>query len=125
MVTEFRKNLLMFIGICRARDITPVLMTQASRFKENPDPVIFNHFDHLIEKRNLNLDYYGLKELHDLFNQTIREIGTDHDVFVIDLASQIPQEKEFIADAVHYNDTGSELAAEIISREVYNIIQNN
>lgn len=125
MISEYRKNLQMFIGICRARDITPVLMTQASRFKENPDPVIFNHFDHLIDKRKLNLDYYGLKELYDTFNQTIRDVGRDNDVLVIDLARHIPQKKGFIADAVHYNDTGSQLAAQIISNKVYKIIQNN
>lgn len=125
MIAEYRKNLQTFIGICRARDITPVLMTQASRFKENPDPIIFNHFNHLIDKRKLNLDYHGLKELHDMFNQTIRDVGRDNDVLVIDLARHIPQEKGFIADAVHYNDTGSQLAAQIISNEVYKIIQNN
>jgi hypothetical protein len=126
MVTEFRKNLGTFIEICRVREITPVLMTQANRFKEHPDPIILDHFNHLIIRRKLNLDYHGLKELHDMFNQAIQDVGQDHDVLVIDLARHIPQEKEFIADAVHYNDTGSQLAAELISREVYTkIIQGN
>lgn len=126
MSTEFRKNLQTFIGICRARTITPVLMTQASRFKDDPDAVILGHFEQLIDKRKLNLDYYGLKELHERFNQTIREVGRDNNVLVIDLARQIPQKKDFIADAVHYNDVGSELAAEIISREICtNIFQKD
>ncbi len=84
--------------------------------------IIIDNFTHLINKRNLQLDYDGLKALHDVFNQTIRDVGNEHEVVVIDLAEQVPQEKEFIADAVHYNDTGSQLTAEIISREIYNKI---
>jgi hypothetical protein len=40
LVREFSLNLQTFINICRARGITPVLMTQASRLTESPDPLI-------------------------------------------------------------------------------------
>ena len=40
LVREFSLNLQTFINICRARGITPVLMTQASRFTDHPDPLI-------------------------------------------------------------------------------------
>ena len=38
LVREFSLNLQTFINICRAREITPVLMTQASRLTESPRP---------------------------------------------------------------------------------------
>ena len=38
LVREFSLNLQTFINICRARDIIPVLMTQASRLTDPPDP---------------------------------------------------------------------------------------
>ncbi|MBT6045246.1 MAG: hypothetical protein HN862_08935 [Candidatus Scalindua sp.] len=78
-----------------------------------------------MDQRKLNIDYRGIKELCDIFNQTIRDVGKDNDVLVIDLASHIPKEKEYIADAAHYNDKGSQLASEIISRELYKIIEVN
>ena len=40
LVREFSLNLQTFINICRARGIIPVLMTQASRFTDHPDPPI-------------------------------------------------------------------------------------
>jgi len=119
MMTEFKKNLSMFIGICQARNILPVLMTQANRFKEHPDRVIIRHFEQLIQKRKLHFDYQELRSLHERFNEVIREVGEMNEVLVIDLATQIPQEKTFIADAVHLNDTGSKLAAEMISQQLF------
>ena len=40
LVPEFTLNLQTFINICRARGITPVLMTMPSRLKDHPDPLI-------------------------------------------------------------------------------------
>ncbi len=40
ILDEFKMNLNTFINLCRARRITPVLMTQFSRYRANPDPKI-------------------------------------------------------------------------------------
>ena len=40
LVQEFTLNLQTFINICRARGITPVLLTMPSRLKDDPDPLI-------------------------------------------------------------------------------------
>ncbi len=40
ILDEFKMNLNTFINICRARRITPVLMTQFNRYKANPDPKV-------------------------------------------------------------------------------------
>ncbi len=40
ILEEFRLNLQTFINICRARKITPVLLTQFNRYKADPDPKI-------------------------------------------------------------------------------------
>ena len=109
LVREFSLNLQTFINICRAREITPVLMTQASRLTESPDPLIKK----LIQKLEVNqgITYADFKGAFDRLNQTIRDVGAKNRVLVIDLAREIPPVKENIADVAHFNDQGSRLVA--------------
>jgi hypothetical protein len=61
------------------------------------------------------ISYVQLKELYDAFNNTIREVGRKNQVVVIDLAREVPPDKNFLYDIVHFNDAGSKLAAQIIA----------
>lgn len=90
--SEFAKNLETFIAICRIRNITPILMTQANR----------------VEKDNL---------YHE-FNDIIRVIGEKEKVKVIDLAQKVPKDSSVLYDSYHYTAKGSALAAEIIAKEM-------
>ena len=119
---EFRMNLQTFINICTVRKIAPVLMTQQNRFKEHLDEVIYNSVR--ILKSDYGIEYKDYKEAYDLLNETIRKVGKDNNILVIDLANEIPQEKEYIYDPVHLNDTGSKLTAQVINRELKKIINN-
>jgi hypothetical protein len=115
-LSEFRMNLQTFVSICQARNITPVLMTQESRLKEQPDAPI-RHTATTLE-RDFGVGYREYKELFDLFNETIREVGAQNKVLVIDLDKKVPKEKEYMYDVAHMNENGSRLAAGIISREL-------
>lgn len=112
LLKQFQMNLQTFINICRARDITPVLMTMASRFKDPPDPVIAAPF------KNNSPGYREFKTLFDAFNGVIRQTAIENQVTLIDLAKEIPPEKEYLYDIVHYNDNGSRKAAALISRQL-------
>ena len=94
LVREFSLNLQTFINICRAREITPVLMTQASRLTEYPDPLIKK----LMQKLEVSqgITYADFKGAFDRLNQTIRDVGAKNQVLVIDLAREIPPVKENI-----------------------------
>ncbi len=117
LLKEFKMNQQTFINICRARQITPVLMTMANRLKDQPDKFILDTSMRDIEKAQ-GLTYQEYKEIFDLFNQAIREVGAQNQVLVIDLAKEIPQENEYICDLVHFNDNGSRLAASVISKNL-------
>jgi lysophospholipase L1-like esterase len=119
LLQEITMNLTSIIQLCRTRNIIPVLMTQESRFKEQPDPAIMVLMQQ-VEAQGIS--YKDYKEIFDQINQTIRDIGKKHGVRVIDLAQKIPQEKEFIYDIVHFNDNGSRLAAQIISEELKSLV---
>jgi hypothetical protein len=116
LVREFALNLQTFINICRARGITPVLMTQASRLNDHPDPLIKKMMHGL--EISQGIAYKDFKGAFDRLNQTIREVGAKNGVLVIDLAKEIPSVKENICDVAHFNDHGSRLVASQIAAQL-------
>lgn len=109
----FRNNLQLFVDICRLHQIRPILMTQANRLKETPDPVIKTSLQDL--ERRQGLPYQEYKKLFETFNEEIRAVGKKNGILVIDLAAQVPPEKEYLYDIVHFTALGSQRAAEIIA----------
>ncbi|RJR40932.1 MAG: SGNH/GDSL hydrolase family protein [Deltaproteobacteria bacterium] len=120
IISDFRKNLQLFIEICRTQKIIPVLMTMQNRLKQVPDAVTLKEFRRL----SSDLSYEEFKNLFDAMNGAIRSQGRENGVMVIDLAREIPQEKEFIYDMVHLNDTGCKKVAKIISNGLERLIVN-
>lgn len=117
MVEQFEMNLQTFITICKIRKITPVLMTMASRFTENPDKAIIDRF------KNVVVSYQEYKHFFDLFNDSIRKKAVENDILLIDLASAIPPDKQYIYDVIHYNNVGSIKAAEFIKDKLKPLLQ--
>jgi lysophospholipase L1-like esterase len=122
-VHEFAMNLRTLICICRVHEITPVLMTQENRITDHPDPVVAGYLSRY--GANTSISYSQFKDLYDAFNETIRRVGQENHVMVIDLAREVPSNKKFIYDLVHFNDTGSQLAAGIIAARLRRIIAPN
>ncbi|MFZ5450757.1 MAG: SGNH/GDSL hydrolase family protein [Thermodesulfobacteriota bacterium] len=112
LINEFSMNLQAFINLCKARRVTPVLMTMASRLTDKPDKIV----EHSVKKTTL--EYAQLKALFDAFNETIRRQGRENQAPVIDLAQEVPQTREYLYDLVHYNDRGAIKAGEIISEQL-------
>jgi hypothetical protein len=117
MLAQFNMNLQSFIYLCQARHITPVLMTQSSRFKDHPDRIIADAV------KDVGLDYHQFKDLFDSFNDAIRRKAHENQVLLIDLAQALPQEKEYLYDIVHHNDQGSIKTAQIISEQLQPLAQ--
>lgn len=114
---EFAMNLQAFIDLCQARQVTPVLMTMASRLKAKPDKII----EGTVKKTSL--DYAKFKALFDSFNETIRRKAQENRVLLIDLAKETPPEKEYLYDLVHHNDRGSIMTAEIIKGQLSPLVR--
>jgi lysophospholipase L1-like esterase len=120
MVQDFAADLRTIVCTCKAWGIVPVLMTQANRITANPDPVVATYIGRY--SRETGISYQQFKELYDAFNDTIREVGQKNQVMVIDLAREVPQDKKYLYDLVHFNDAGSQLAAQIIAARLKGII---
>ncbi|MBU4231546.1 MAG: SGNH/GDSL hydrolase family protein [Proteobacteria bacterium] len=122
LVREFSLNLQTFINICRAREITPVLMTQPSRLTESPDPLIRKLMGSLEVSQGIT--YAEFKAAFDRLNQAIRDVGAQNQVLVIDLAREIPPVKENICDVAHFNDQGSRLVAARIAAGLIPVVKS-
>jgi hypothetical protein len=116
ILDEFKMNLNTFINICKARRITPVLMTQFNRYKANPDPKVLKAMQGFQADSGIAVGEFIA--LYARFNQAIREVGQEQGVTVIDLAALIPQDKQYMYDVVHLNTRGSQLAAQLISERL-------
>ena len=121
ILKEFEMNQQLFINICRARHITPVLMTMENRLKKVPDPLIGRMIKKLEEQQGIT--YADYKAAFDLFNQAIRDLGVKNNVLVIDLARKVPSEKAYMYDLVHFTDQGSRLAARVISADLHPLVE--
>ena len=120
MVEEFKMNLQTFINICQARKITPVMMTQFNRLKDDPDEKIRKMSQKFASDTNIPVSQF--KEIYDKFNEAIVEVGKANHVMVIDLARLIPQKSEYMYDLVHLTPAGSLLAAHIISDHLQKLV---
>ncbi|MDN3513883.1 MAG: SGNH/GDSL hydrolase family protein [Candidatus Brocadia sp.] len=123
LLNEFKNNLRIFISISRIRGITPVLMTQTSRMKDNPDKLIEKRVSHF--EKDYQFTYKEYREVYDLFNQAIREVCKENNVLVIDLANEVPPEREYMYDINHFNDNGSIFVASIISKHLIRLINED
>lgn len=112
LLKEFKMNQQTFINICRARKITPVLMTMASRLTATPDPLVSRLTKGL--EQDHGLVYQEYREIFQLFNQAIRLLAQENRVPLIDLAQAVPPDKEYIYDLVHFTNRGSGYAAGVI-----------
>jgi lysophospholipase L1-like esterase len=120
LIKEFTLNLQTFINICRARQITPVLMTQCSRVKANPDEKVRLALQRFAADTKISLAEF--LDIYTRFNQAIVEVGQANHLLVIDLAREIPQEKCYMYDVVHLNAEGSRLAARVISEKLKAVV---
>jgi hypothetical protein len=120
ILDEFKMNLQTFSNICRARRITPVLMTQFNRYKTNPDPTVMAAMRGFESDSGVPVSEFI--DLYAKFNEAIREVGKQNGVQVIDLANLIPQDSQYIYDVVHLNNKGSQLAAQIISNQLQPLV---
>jgi lysophospholipase L1-like esterase len=109
---KFVARLKAFIGVARAFDIEPVLMTQ---------PVI--------NMRNALTPDWHDPHGQEIFNYLIRKVGEEEGVVVIDLVKYLFDEVEdwsvpmkVFYDGVHVNDFGSEALAKHISDRLYPVV---
>ena len=122
IIEKFERSLLTFIAICKSNGIIPILMTQANRFREKPDRIIINNWT--LDK-DFGIKYEEYKNIFDSMNDLIREVGRSNMVLIIDLAKDVPQDKAYMYDILHYNDNGSKYVARLIVDQLNNMFNKS
>lgn len=115
-IEQYRARIKIFIEICRAFGIKPIIMTQ---------PLI-GYLKNEITPEWTDLD------TQDKFNQAIREIGTKTNTDVIDLTAYIVKNfskddefKRIFYDGLHVTDYGSTVYATCIAEGIYKTLDIN
>ena len=120
-ITEaFKGSLNRFVYSSCSLGIEPILMTQPNRI-DSSDFQIRKEF----EKYNPTINFDSYSESYKKLNDIIRDTAKSHGIVLIDAARNIPKHKQYIFDAVHFTDKGSELMAEVISKELARKIKQN
>ncbi len=115
---EYRDNIRSFVALCRANQITPVLMTQFNRvlekeFLENP---AFQPYTVKLEASGTSVTAFCAS--YQRLNRIVREVAAEEGVLLIDLEAAVPKSKEWLYDMVHLHGEGSKRVAEIIFRKM-------
>ncbi|MEZ4963571.1 MAG: hypothetical protein R2830_27355, partial [Saprospiraceae bacterium] len=117
--SQFRKNLMTFVAICKVNGIQPVLMTQFNRItvKEMNNNPVFDYFKRKLATGGLTVEQYC--GWYERMNQITRDVAEEDGAILVDLDKAIPKTKENIYDLVHLTNQGSRLAAQVILEKLY------
>ena len=110
---DFKSSLISFVKVAKAWKIEPIFMTQFNRINLDDEKIKESY-----EKKQHLIPYESFVILHKLSMDIVREVAEEEDVFLIDLAKKVSSTPKYIYDSVHLNREGSELVAQIISKEL-------
>ena len=118
---EYKDALKMFVAICKVKKVLPVLMTQFNRIeKTDTNQIVRKSIDRA--KEYADFDYV---QYYKRMNDIVREVSYQENVPLIDLDSLVPKTRDYMYDAVHLNNTGSEYVSAIVSRSLVKIISSD
>ncbi len=121
LTASFRKNMELFVYICRLHGIKPVLMTQFNRFTENPEPNLLKQMEHI--EKDWGTPYAGYRDAYHALLDTMRAVAREQKVDLIDLDQLVPKTGEYLYDTVHLSAKGSALVADIVAPRLAEILK--
>ncbi len=116
LAAQYRKNLELFVFICRQHKIVPVLMTQFNRFTETLPPNLEKQMAPV--QQRWNFTYAQYLDNYKALNETMRDVAREQKVQLIDLDRLVPKTKDYMYDVVHLNANGSRFVADTIAKSL-------
>ena len=111
----YRQRLRDLIALARTHDIEPILVTQPALYGTGVDPE--TQVD-LSQVRVGDVNGAVQWEILELYNDVTREVAGEQDVFLIDLAAQLPKNSAFYYDYHHFTNRGAEEVAKRVATEL-------
>ena len=120
LAAKYRKNLELFVFVCRQHGITPVLMTQFNRFSEHPEENLLASMNNIWSQ--YGTDYAAYRAAYMAMQDTLRQVAAEQKVALIDLDRLVPKDKDMMYDTVHLKPAGARLVAGIIAGRLPGIL---
>lgn len=121
-VGDFRMRLEAFIRECRNIGATPVLLTFAASNDVRSMQSMPLDYKFQVLRYNGNLSPEGWVHTIDRFNEIIRQVGSENDVIVADVAAHLDRRAEYYKDFFHFTPQGhaamAALIGSLLSRQV-------
>ncbi|MCL4502292.1 MAG: SGNH/GDSL hydrolase family protein [Deltaproteobacteria bacterium] len=118
----YARRLTKLISLCRDNHIKPVFITQPVVFGDLIDPLTGAD---LAKAQSYGYNGRVLWEVLELYNGVVRDAGRRQQVFVIDLAREMPKSTEYFYDTYHFSNAGSRRVAEIVYRQLEPLLEKH
>lgn len=119
----YKKNLELFVFICRQNNITPVLMTQFNRFTPEYEGELRKLGQLEFIESRWGVKYPQYLESYDALNNVHRIVAAEQGVPLIDLDKLVPKTTEYLYDSVHLSEKGSRFVAEVIAKQLEPLVR--
>ena len=118
----YKERIKSLIYISKENGIEPVFVTQPVLYGKGVDDVSGVNLE-TIEMYPGSNGYEQLLIL-ERYNDVLRQVGIEENVFVIDAAHKMPHSSKYYYDFVHYTIEGADKLAQIIAVELYPYLKN-
>lgn len=126
LLEEYRQRLETLITKTKESSIKPILITQPAVYGTGIDPTTGVDLADLIvadftedKKVRRGEDKWKILEK---YNQVTREVASNNNVPLIDLAKEMPKDTKYYYDFVHFTELGAQKVGEIVSGKLENIL---
>ncbi len=117
---SFRQRVAELVALCRNNGVEPVLVTQPALYGEGIDDVtgvdlakitVDNDPEHLL---NGSLAWRVL----ELYNDTLRELGREQELLVVDLARRLQKSSRYFYDFIHLTNEGAAEVGALVAADL-------
>jgi lysophospholipase L1-like esterase len=121
LLEAYASRLKELIRLCRENKIEPIFLTQPTSVSDSTDSLIGINLSTLPLTSEMNGKLY--ERYLDLYNAETIKVAQQEGLFFIDLANELPKSSKYYYDHLHYNISGSNKVAEIISAKLEPYLQ--
>ncbi|MEP7257138.1 MAG: SGNH/GDSL hydrolase family protein [Flavitalea sp.] len=116
LIEAFRKRLNKILDTCLSNGIHPILVTQPILFGRGADNITGAN----LETYKIRNGYNGLMmwKILEEYNNVSRQMAVSKNVFLIDLATEMPKSSLFFYDICHFSNQGALKVSEILERHL-------
>jgi lysophospholipase L1-like esterase len=117
-VLRYRSDLAKLVNALRSRGVEPILVTHADPFGKNPTK---QDYQLLTSWRKFYpmLTEGGFIDMEQRMNDAMRSLATADHIQLVDAAAEIPPNREYFADFVHFTTSGANLMASRLTEAFY------